>query len=302
MDVGLKVVIAGGSGFLGHALIQEFKSQNYDVVVLSRSGKPISDATVAKWDGKTLGNWASHLDGATAVLNVVGENVFTHWTDEKKREFISSRVDPTRVLGEAIKQCNTPPQAWVNASAVGYYGSVYEPTTEIAAAGTDYLAEVCKQWEAAQIEADCPATHKSRVRIGFVLGKEGGAFPILRKLTASFLGSAQGDGNQWVGWIHVEDVARIFRFCVEHGVDGPINATAPSPLENNAFMARLRQEMHRPWVPNVPKFALKLGSLVALPPPEVTLSSQHALPKRALELGYKFRFPTLYSALKDLLA
>ena len=295
----MKVVIAGGSGFIGHTLIEEFKGA--DIVVLSRSGKPMEGVTAAKWDGKTVGEWAQHLEGADAVLNVVGENVFTHWTDEKKKLFISSRVDPTKAIGEAITQCKNPPQSWVNASAVGYYGSVYEPTTESGPLGSDFLAEVCKEWEAAQ-EEHSGATKKARVRIGFVLGKDGGAFPILKKLTTAFLGSAQGDGNQWMGWVHVKDVAGIFRMCVERRLEGPINATAPTPVTNSDFMKELRHEMHRPWAPNVPKFALSLGSSIALPPPEVTLASQRVLPARALELGYNFRFPTLKVALEDLLS
>jgi uncharacterized protein (TIGR01777 family) len=297
----VKVVIAGGTGFLGHALVNEFLKRGDQIVVLSRSAKPIQNAKSVKWDGKTVGDWASHLEGAGAVLNVVGESVFTHWSDEKRKQILSSRVEPTRAIGQAIAKCENPPAAWVNASAVGYYGSVYEPTTEASPPGNDFLADVCKQWEGAQNEFELLLTNKSQVRIGFVLGRDGGAFPMLQKLTKFGLGSAQGDGKQWMGWIHIEDVTAIFALCVDKRRQGPVNATAPNPVTNAEFMAKLREAMHRPWAPNMPKIALKLGSLGPLPPTEVTLSSQRVLPQQVQQLGYQFKFTHLDDALKDLL-
>ena len=298
----MKIVIAGGTGFLGHALTAEFCDRGDEVIVLSRSDKPAPNVTIVKWDGKTVGDWASALEGADAVLNVVGESVFAHWTEDKKKRIISSRVDPARALGQAITQMQNPPKVWVNASAVGYYGSIYDPATESSPPGNDFLAEVCKRWEAAQLESDTPRTKKSQTRIGFVLGNGGGAFPMLRKLTKIFLGSAQGSGKQYMAWVHVKDVAGAFRFCVEQQLEGPINVVGPQPCTNNELMAALRKKMHRPWVPNVPKFILALGSAFALPPTEVSLASQNALPERLKQLDYKFRYSTLDATLGDLLA
>ncbi len=297
----MKVVIAGGTGFLGNALVTEFANAGDEVVVLSRNPKPIHNAKPVHWDGKTVGAWADSLEGAGAVLNVVGENVFTHWTEEKKKRMMSSRVEPTKAIGDAIKRCKKPPAVWVNASAVGYYGSTYEPANEWSPSGNDYLAEVCRNWEAAQEEAQAPATKKCRARIGFVLGKDGGAFPVLKRLTGLLLGSAQGSGKQFCAWIHVADVAGAFRFCVERQLEGPVNLVGPSPVTNNELMEKLRQKMHRPWVPNVPRFVLQIGSAVALPPPEVTLASQNAVPERLQALSYPYRFETLDSAFDDLL-
>ncbi len=298
----MKVVIAGGSGFIGRALIEEFSKGGYEVAVLSRSNKPISDAKTIPWDGKTVGPWAETLEGADAIINVVGENVFTHWTEEKKTRLMSSRVEPTEAIAQAIDQCKNPPASWVNASAVGYYGDTGDnQVTETSPPGSDFLAEICKNWEAAQAECTCQHTKKCAVRIGFVLGRDGGAFPILRKLTKSFLGSQQGSGRQWVPWIHIEDLARVFRLCVEQRLESPLNGVGPQPVTNAELMAAMRHQMHRPWAPAAPKFALAIGSLVALPPTEVTLASQRAMPARLEYLQFHYKFPTLEEAIKDLL-
>jgi uncharacterized protein (TIGR01777 family) len=297
----LKVVIAGGTGFIGSALVQEFADRGDDVIVLSRSPKPIQNASPMQWDGKTVGPWAEALEGAGAVINVVGESVFTHWTEEKKERMMSSRVEPTKAIGQAIARCKKPPAIWINASAVGYYGSIYNPANEWSPAGDDFLAEVCKNWEQAQETAETPKTKKCQIRIGFVLGKNGGAFPVLKKLTASFLGSAIGSGKQFVAWIHVKDLAGSIAFCVDRQLEGPVNLVGPHPITNEELMANLRRLMHRPWVPKVPKFVLSLGSTITLPPPEVTLASQNVFPERLQALEYQYRFPNLDSALKDLL-
>ena len=270
--------------------------------MLSRSAKRIQGARSVVWDGKTSGEWARELEGAAAVLNVAGESVFTHWSDEEKKTFISSRVDPTKALCQAIQACKDPPAAWVNANAVGYYGDTGDlEADESSPPGSDFLANLCKEWEAAQEECVCPATKKSRVRIGFVLGNEGGALPLLKRLTALFLGSATGNGRQWVPWIHVDDLAVVFRLCVDQRLEGPINGVGPSPVTNSELMTALRKVMHRPWAPNVPKPLLRLGSLVALPPPEVTLASQRVVSKRLKGAGFSYKFPRLELALKDLI-
>ena len=298
----MKAIIAGGSGFIGRALIEEFSNGGYEVAVLSRSNKAIRDAETIQWDGKTVGPWAESLEGADAILNVVGENVFTHWTDEKKARLMNSRVEPTKAIAQAIDQCKNPPASWVNASAVGYYGDTGDTqVTETSPPGNDFLAEICKNWEAAQAECTCQHTKKCAVRIGFVLGKDGGAFPILRKLTKSFLGSQQGSGKQWVPWIHVEDLARVFRLCVEQRLESPIKGVGSQPVTNAELMSTLRKQMHRPWTPPAPKLAFALGSLVTLPPTGVTLASQRAMPARLEYLQFQYKFPTLDLAISDLL-
>ena len=298
----MKVIIAGGSGFIGRALIEEFSKGGYEVAVLSRSNKPIPDAQTIQWDGKTVGFWAESLEGADAIINVVGENVFTHWTEEKKARMMGSRVEPTKAIAQAIDQCKNPPASWVNASAVGYYGDNGDrQVTETSPPGNDFLAEICKNWEAAQADCSCQQTKKCAVRIGFVLGKDGGAFPMLRKLTKLFQSTQLGNGRQWVPWIHVEDLARVFRLCVDERLESPINGVGPAPVTNAELTVALRHQMHRPWAVPVPKFALEIASLVALPPTEVTLASQRALPARLEYLKFQYKFPILDQAISDLL-
>lgn len=260
----------------------------------------MQDASVERWDGKTVGAWKESLEGASAVINTVGESVFTHWTDEKKKRMMGSRVDSTKAIGDAIAQCKSPPAVWVNASAVGYYGSVYDPAYEQSPNGKDFLAEICRRWEAAQHESNTHKITKCQARIGFVLGKYGGAFPMLKKLTKVFLGSAQGSGKQYMAWIHVDDIAGAFRFCVDHKLEGPINLCGPQPVTNAELMKKLRKAMHRPGVPNVPKFALALGSAFALPPTEVTLASQNVMPTRLQALGFEWKFSNLDLAIENL--
>jgi uncharacterized protein len=261
----------------------------------------MQNAKPVHWDGKTIGPWTDSLEGAVAVLNVVGESVFTHWTEEKKQRLMSTRVEPTKLIGEAIKRCKKPPAMWVNASAVGYYGSTQQPANEWSPPGADFLAQICQNWEAAQEDAQTPNTRKCSARIGFVLGRDGGGFPILRRLTKLFLGSAQGAGKQYCAWVHVDDVAGAFRFCIERHLEGPVNIVGPEPVTNAALMRLLRRKLHRPWVPNVPKLFLEIGSAFALPPVEVTLSSQRVVSERLRSLEYPYRFPTLDGAIDDLL-
>jgi uncharacterized protein (TIGR01777 family) len=234
---------------------------------------------------------------------MAGEDVFTRWSQSKRERILTSRVEPTQAIARAIEKAKRPPAVWVNASAVGYYGSTGDkPVDETSPAGADRLAEVCKQWESAQTDCLCPETKLSTIRIGFVLGRGGGAFPLLRRLTKLLLGSALGSGKQWVPWIHVDDVARIFALAVDQRLEGPLNAVGPYPVTNAQLMTELRKQMRRPWAPNVPKPVLSLGALIKLPPTEVTLASQRALPGRLQTLGFDYKFPTLESALADLLA
>lgn len=299
----MKTVIAGGSGFIGHALVREFSMRNHDIVVLSRSNRPAKGAKVVVWDAKTVGPWAEELEGADTLINLAGKEILGRWTQESKRQFLTSRVDSTATLARAVEQCQVPPLSWLNASAVGYYGEQGEKVLdENSPSGSNYLAALCREWEAAQ-ESCRASTAKARMRIGFVLGRGGGAFPILRKLTQAFLGSALGSGRQWVPWIHLEDLARAFVFCAENRVEGPVNAVGPNPARNAQLMEALRSVLHRPWAPNVPKALLRAASYVALPPPEeTTLISQRVIPARLNELAFEFRHPMLERALQALAA
>lgn len=296
-----KVVIAGGSGFIGFGLVGELLAAHYEPVVLSRRQGVTLGARTVVWDGKSVGDWAKELEGAAAVVNLSGKSAFGRWTPEHRRAILRSRVEPTEAIGKAIQACKTPPPVWVNASAVGFYGDTGDKEVdEFGSLAQDPLAEVCRKWEAAQMDHDREGVRKVRLRIGFVLGRNGGAFPLLRRLTLCFLGSAIGSGRQWVPWIHLRDLCSCFRTCIESDVAGPVNGVGPEPVTNNQMMAELRRALRRPWAPNVPAPLLKLGEIFGLPPASVTLTSSRVRSSILPELGFRYRFPTLPSAFEDL--
>lgn len=291
-----RLVLAGGSGFIGQELAAAAKDR-YDVIVLSRRSGP----GMVAWDGKTVGEWAKQLEGAAAVVNFAGESVTLPWTDENKKKIVDSRVESARAIGNAILGCETPPRVWINASAVGFYGDTGESEAiETSPAGSDFLGETCVQWEGAATAFALPATRLAMVRIGFVLGKTGGAYPLLSKLTSAFIGGAVGSGKQWVPWIHVADLASMILWAIEGDIAGPFNGVAPHPVRNADLMATLRAEKHRPWVPPAPAFALGLLSKFGGPEAAPALVSSRVLPAVASEKGFKWKFPDLRSAIHDL--
>lgn len=292
-----RIIVAGGSGFIGRALVKELKSAGYNPQVLGR-GKSAD----IQWDARTLGPWSEHISGAAAVINLVGENVAQPWTPDTKRRIVESRVDATRVLRQAIEQAQNPPASWVQGSAVGFYGDRGdEILTENSEPGPadQFLVDTCLKWEPEASSATLVNTQVSLIRTGFVIGNDGGAFPLLAKLTRSFLGGAVGSGKQWVPWIHVQDIARLMVWAI--GREGPFNGVAPNPVTNADMMATLRKVSGRPWSPPAPSFGLSLFKALGGPEPTVALVSSRVQPMRALKEGFQFHFNDLESAVKDLL-
>ncbi len=292
----MKVVLAGGSGFIGRHLKVELEKAGYEVVVLSREGDVC-------WDAKTLGPWAQELEGAAAVINLTGKSITVRMTDENKREILESRRASTEIIGRAIEQAKSPPRVWINANAAGFYGDRGdEILTEESSAGVDYLATVAKAWQAPLDSIDTPQTRKVTLRIGFVLGKDGGGFRPMATMTKFFLGGRLGSGKQWISWIHIDDLCRMFRWAIEQeAAEGHYNATSPNPVTNEDFMGALRKAMHRPWAPPAPAFILRLLGKVMAPDPSLALISTRVLPKRALDEGFQFQHPELRQALGQLL-
>jgi uncharacterized protein (TIGR01777 family) len=294
-----RIVIAGGSGFIGKAISKNLKSAGHEVIVLGRSAEG-----KAKWDSKTLGPWAELVDGSLAVINLTGETVAQKWTYQAQEKILNSRVDSTKVIGEAIQKAKNPPKAWVNASAIGFYGN---HPSQIFTEGSpsvqdgEFLVETCKQWESAMTECSTPNTAQSRIRIGVVLGQGGGALPVLAKLTRAFLGGAAGNGQQWMSWIHIDDLAQIFVDAALAPLEGIYNATAPNPETNADLMATMRKVLGRPWSPNAPGFAMKLAGAFGAPEPDLVLQGNRVIPARLTSQGFQFKFPELEPALRDLL-
>jgi uncharacterized protein (TIGR01777 family) len=298
-----RVVLAGGSGFLGRALAEELLLQNYEVLVLSRS--PHEQAAGIKevlWDGKHSGEWIQFLDGAKAVVNLAGRNIKCRYTPENLHELTASRVDSVHAIAAAMNHVARPPRVWVLACAIGFYGDPKDRLCdENSPAGSDTLAGICRTWEDAFNSASVPKTRRVLLRIGFVLGRDGGALPILAGLAKCFLGGTAGGGKQFISWIHVEDLSRMFIEAIERDeLAGTFNAAGPNPVTNREFMRELRRALHRPWSPPAPEWAVKLGSRLMGTEPSLALTGCRVAPKRFLEAGFKFQFPELPGAFKNL--
>jgi uncharacterized protein (TIGR01777 family) len=298
-----RIVIAGGSGFIGNALAKEFLARGFEVVVLTRSPKTRADGVAEIfWDGKNVGDWAAQLEGAEAVVNLTGKNINCPHTAENLRGLTASRVDSVNALAAAVAKLKSPPRVWVQASATGFYGDTGDQICdESAPSGRNNLSNICRDWENAFAATNFSNTRKVTLRIGFVLGHGGGALPVLSKLTKLFLGGAVGNGRQYISWIHLADLVQMFVAAVENEkFSGTFNAVAPDAVTNAEFMRELRRALHRPWSPPAPVFAVKLGARLMGSEPSLALVSQRCAPKRFLEAGFKFQFSDLPGALVNL--
>lgn len=298
-----RIVIAGGSGFIGGALVKELLAREYEVIVLARKPRNRSDnVKEVAWDGKNSGGWVQFLDGAAAIVNLTGKNINCPHTPENVRELTASRVNSVLAVASGVSQVAQPPRVWVQASAVGFYGDQKENTCdENSPAGNGTLAEICRQWENAFTSSIAPNTRKILLRIGFVLGHDGGALPVLAKLTKWFLGGTAGTGKQYISWIHISDLTQMFVDAIEQeNLSGTFNVVAPAPVTNQEFMRVLRRALHRPWSPPAPELAVKLGARLMKSEPSLALEGCRVVPKRFLDAGFRFQFPDLPAALKDL--
>lgn len=301
----MKVVLAGGTGFIGSALIEAMLARGDKVVLLTRD----LHAAQLRWDGKVdarlwnardPGPWVMAVNGADAVVNLAGESVAgARWTPERKLALIKSRIDSTRDIVAAITAATERPLVLVNASAVGYYGEEPEgECAEDAPQGTDFLAALCGQWEREARAAEKLEVRVAMTRFGVVLGKEGGA---LAKMLTPFkigVGGPLGSGRQPFPWIHIDDAVGAILFALDNAkLDGPVNVTAPEARTNAEFTKSLGRALRRPAFLPAPAFAVRLalGEMSAL-----LLKGQRATPQKLLACGYAFRHPTLDGALTSL--
>jgi len=299
-----KVVVAGGSGLVGQRLIQRLAGEKADVVLLSRReaipGLP-EGVQMASW-----GNLEEALSGAQAVINLAGEGIAdARWTPARKEILRSSRIETTASLVAALGQASRQPAALVNASAIGIYGAGAEAwLDEDSPPGTGFLPDLCRDWERTADAAIPLGIRVVKLRIGVVLGREGGALPKMAAPVKFFLGAPLGHGRQGISWIHIEDlVSMILQAAQDPSWEGAMNATAPEPLSNEAFTRTLGRVLRRPVFP-VP--AWMTSTVVKLLAGEVAedllLSGALVLPKRAQERGFVFRFPSAEAARRDLLS
>lgn len=293
------VIIAGGSGFLGQHLETALTANNYRVTILTRSPKHPNHV---RWDGATLGDWAAHVDGAYAVVNLTGRSVNTRYTPENRREIINSRVNSVSVINQAILKSENPPPALVQVSSLAIYGNAGDTICdETTPASTGFSPEVCIQWEDAFYASDLPNTRRVVLRTGLALADDGGALEVLARLTRLFLGGTVGDGRQYMSWLHIEDMNRIVLQSIEDKAwEGIYNATGPNPVTNREFMRTLRQALNRPWCPPAPALAVHIGSWLMRTEAQLALHGRRCVPRRLLEQGFTFQFPDLKPALADI--
>lgn len=298
----MKIIVSGASGLVGTHLIPTLKAKGHEVYKLVR--KTPKNADEIQWDS-TRGIIESELakiENFDAVIHLAGDNVGDgSWTEEKKRSIRESRTVGTRVLVESLKKLQNPPKTFIGASAIGFYGNRGDETvTEASAKGEGFFPEVCAEWEA---EANKAADFGARVvtpRIGVVLAKDGGA---LAKMLTPFklgAGGVVGGGKQWMSWIALDDLIRIFHFALENeNVSGAINAAAPNPATNEEFTKTLGGVLNRPTIIPIPEFAVKL--LFGEMGETLLLEGARVLPEKTQNLGFKFDFVKLEDALKHAL-
>jgi len=296
----VRIVIAGGTGFLGSPLTARLASEGHDVAILTRrAGSSGTGARTVAWtpDG-TPGPWAAELDGADAVVNLAGESIAgKRWSVAQKQAILDSRVNATRSLVSAIVRASRPPSVFVSGSAVGYYGPRGdELVTEATPPGRDFLARVCVQWEDEANRAAGPQTRVVSVRTGLVLERDGGALPQMLPPFKFGAGGPVGSGRQYWPWIHRADWIDLVRWSIRtEGLSGPLNATAPNPVTNAKFASALGRALHRPAVMPAPAFALRL--MLGEMADALLLSGQRALPAKPESLGFTFRYARLDDAL-----
>jgi hypothetical protein len=298
-----RVVLAGGSGFLGRALARPLLDRDYEVVVLTRTPRERADSVrEVEWDGEHVGEWIQYLDGAEAVVNLTGRSVNCRHTPENLREIIESRVNSVGAVAAAIYHVTRPPRVWVQAGSLAFYGDLGgEWCDENSPSKPGAAVEICRLWEKAFNTASAPKTRKVLFRIGIMLARDGGALSVLGKLTRWFLGGAAGNGRQYVSWIHITDMNRMFLEAIEREeLTGTFNACTPNPVTNAEFMRELRRALHRPWSPPAPEWAVRFGSRLMQTEPGLALTGRRCAPKCFLESGFKFQYPELRAALKDI--
>jgi uncharacterized protein len=298
----MKVVIAGGTGFLGRPLTTSLLQDKHDVIVLTRGrdARIAAGARGVEWDpsGET-GTWAAAIDGAHVVVNLAGESIAgKRWSAAQKQRILDSRLRATRSLVTAIGNASAPPSVFVSGSAVGYYGPLGdEPATEATPAGHDFLAHVCEQWEREALRAANSRTRVACIRTGIVLEKDGGALPEMLPPFRVGAGGPVGSGRQYWPWIHRDDWIALVRWVIDTpAASGAINATGPRPVTNAVFARALGRAMHRPAFLPAPAFALKL--LLGEMAEALLLSGQNALPAKATRAGFQFRYHTVDDALR----
>ena len=306
----MKLVIVGGSGHVGCSVVRHFGDD--DVVVVSR-GHSAPGTRVANWDGKSLGQWATEIDGADVVLNLAGRSVNCRYNAANLKEMMDSRVDSTRAVGHAIQQAKRPPRVWLQASTATIYAHRFDaPNDELtgilgggepgANATWDASIEIAKAWERTLDEAETPNTRKVAIRSAMTMSVDkGSVFDVFCNLARRGLGGTLGGGKQFVSWVHEDDFSAALRFLVDHDeLSGPVNIASPNPLPQREFAALVREAVGAKFGLPAAAWMVELGTWAMRTESELVLKSRRVVPTRLLQAGFEFRFPEWREACREL--
>jgi uncharacterized protein (TIGR01777 family) len=296
----MKIIITAANGFMGKHLVEYF-SKNHEVIALVRSNSSrLDNCKTVFWDGKTAGAWAEELEGADAVINLAGKSVNCRYNGKNKAEIYASRLDSTRVLGEALRSCVQKPSVWINAASGTIYShSLHEPMTEEAGEmGSGFSVDVCQQWENVFFSFSDLPLRQVALRTAIVLGKDGGVMLPFRNLTRWGFGGKMGNGMQQFSWIHIEDVCRSVDFILTNEqLEGAVNISSPKPIRNEIFMQVLRKRFHRSLGISSPIWMLELGARLIKTETELILKSRYVFPEKLVKAGFQWKYDHIEAAL-----
>lgn len=287
-----KMMIAGGTGYLGNLIIEHFQNE-YEIYILTRNAKS-NDQKVQflEWDGNTLGSWTASMENLDVLINLAGKNINTRFTEENKAAILHSRIQSTEILGKAVEECKNPPKIWLNASSIAVYEESWEVAKDENSAenGTDFLSLVSQQWEESFYKFGNNKTRKAVFRISLILGdREGSAYQTLKTLVKTGGGGTAGNGKQMVSWMGENDFVNALQFIIDQQLEGKFNFSNPNALSNKEFMKQLRQKLGMPLGLPAPEFLIRVGSSIIGTAPELVLRSQNVFPERLLKNGFEFK-------------
>ncbi|MGM1047977.1 MAG: TIGR01777 family oxidoreductase [Bacillota bacterium] len=291
-----KIVLAGGTGFIGKFLEDKYRALGYDVHIISRQEQHIS--------------WNNHkeiveaIDHSDMLINLAGKSVDCRYNEKNKKEILRSRTETTRILGKALKKCGNPPKLWINSSTATIYRHAEDRpmTEESGEIGTGFSVDVAKEWEKAFFSFQLPQTRQVTLRIAIVLGPGGGVMTPFKNLVRFGLGGAQGPGNQMFSWIHIEDIFGIIQFLQERKeLNGVFNCSSPHPVTNRELMAQLRETMNVKIGLPSPKWLLEMGAIMIKTETELIMKSRWVIPERLERAGYTFKHKDIGQALAHIL-
>lgn len=299
------MIIAGGTGFLGNLLVDYFQKKVDTIYILSRTQKAnFGNIQHLVWDGKNLDHWQEKFNGADVVINLTGKSVDCRYTPENKELILSSRIDSTKVIGQAIQNCSHPPKVWLNSSTATIYRHSLEKEMDEynGEIGEGFSVNVATAWEQSFFEFSGEKTRQVALRTSIVFGRNGGAFPPIKRLAQLGFGGKQGNGNQKVSWIHEHDFVQALEFIIQDPeIGGVINIVSPTPTTNSFLMKSLRKKIGIPFGLPLSKSLLEIGAKLINTEVELLLKSRNVIPQKLLDKGFKFTYPSLSQTIDHLM-